>query len=133
MRLHHVQVSCPPGGEADARQFYAGGLGLTEVGKPAALADRGGVWFRSHDSTGSIVAEIHVGIEDPFQPARRAHAALVVNGATELEAAAERLTDAGFEVDWRERHTFDGYERFHTFDAAGNRVEILSPVGGAPR
>jgi hypothetical protein len=23
MRLHHVQVSCPPGGEDAARRFYA--------------------------------------------------------------------------------------------------------------
>ncbi len=37
MRLHHVQVSCPPGGEAAARRFYVGALGMSEVPKPAAL------------------------------------------------------------------------------------------------
>jgi DNA-binding FrmR family transcriptional regulator len=37
VRLHHVQVACPPGGEDDARRFYGEGLGLTEVEKPAAL------------------------------------------------------------------------------------------------
>ena len=31
MRLHHVQVACPPGGEDEARRFYRDGLGMTEV------------------------------------------------------------------------------------------------------
>ena len=44
MRLHHVQVACPPGGEDGARRFYADGLGMTEVEKPEDLRARGG-WF----------------------------------------------------------------------------------------
>jgi catechol 2,3-dioxygenase-like lactoylglutathione lyase family enzyme len=40
VRLHHVQVACPPGGEDDARRFYADGLGLPEVEMPAELARR---------------------------------------------------------------------------------------------
>ena len=81
----------PPGGEDVARRFYADGLGLTEVAKPAELAGRGGAWFRS--PTG---AEIHVGVEDPFTPARKAHPALLVD---DLDAVARRLRDLGFEVD----------------------------------
>ncbi|MGI9019017.1 MAG: GNAT family N-acetyltransferase [Euzebya sp.] len=38
--LHHVQLAIPSGGEALARSFYGGVLGLTEVPKPAALATR---------------------------------------------------------------------------------------------
>ena len=120
--LHHVQVACPPGGEDDARRFYAGALGLTEVEKPAALRGRGGVWFRSYDARGTVDAEVHVGVEDPFAPARKAHPAFVVD---DLEAVATSTSAAGFEVDDRERETFDGYLRFHTHDAAGNRVELL--------
>ncbi|MFC7492693.1 MULTISPECIES: VOC family protein [unclassified Nocardioides] len=120
MRLHHVQVACPRGGEDAARRFYADGLGLAEVPKPADLAGRGGAWFRRDG------VEIHVGVEDPFAPARKAHPALVVDDVATLEAMAERLTGLGFEVDWRERRTFAGYERFHTFDAHGNRVEVLA-------
>ena len=52
MRIHHVQVACPPGGEADARRFWADGLGMTEVPKPAELARRGGCWFRAYDASG---------------------------------------------------------------------------------
>jgi catechol 2,3-dioxygenase-like lactoylglutathione lyase family enzyme len=119
-----VQVSCPPGGEDGARRFYGDALGLTEVEKPAALRDRGGAWFRSYDGPGTVVAEVHVGIEDPFAPARKAHPAFVVD---DLDRVADAVRAAGFEVDERERETFDGYLRFHTRDAAGNRVEVLQP------
>jgi catechol 2,3-dioxygenase-like lactoylglutathione lyase family enzyme len=122
MRLHHVQVACPPGGEDGARRFYGAGLGMTEVEKPADLRARGGAWFRSDDG-----AEIHVGVEDPFVPARKAHPALVLAGPAELEAAGARLTCLGFEVDWSQRDTFPGHVRFHAYDAHGNRVELLSP------
>jgi catechol 2,3-dioxygenase-like lactoylglutathione lyase family enzyme len=127
MRLHHVQVACPPGGEDAARRFYADGLGLIEVAKPDALAGRGGVWFRSYDADGGVVAELHVGVEEPFSPARKAHPAFVLADVAELEAVAARLEALGHEVDLRERHSFPGYQRCHAFDGAGNRVEVLSP------
>lgn len=73
MRLHHIQVACPAGGEDAVRRFYGDGLGLTEVPKPSALAARGGCWFRGYDEDGRTVAEIHVGVEEPFTPARKAH------------------------------------------------------------
>ena len=63
MRLHHVQVACPRGGEDDARRFYGEGLGMTEVEKPDDLKARGGAWFRSFDATGAVSAEVHVGVE----------------------------------------------------------------------
>ena len=123
MRLHHVQVACPPGGEDGARRFYGAGLGMTEAEKPADLRARGGAWFRSDDG-----AEIHVGVEDPFVPARKAHPALLLAGRAELEATGARLTGLGFEVDRSQRDTFPGHVRFHAYDAHGNRVELLSPV-----
>jgi catechol 2,3-dioxygenase-like lactoylglutathione lyase family enzyme len=123
--LHHVQVACPPGGEDESRRFYADGLGLVEVDKPVALRDRGGAWFRGHDDTGAVVAELHVGVEEPFAPARKAHPAFVVD---DLAGVATRLRAVGVEVDERERETFDGYLRFHAFDPHGNRVEVLQPL-----
>lgn len=122
MRLHHVQVACPPGGEDGARRFYADALGMTEVDKPAALAARGGCWFRSYDDHGGVAAELHVGVEDPFAPARKAHPAFVVD---DLDATVDRLRALGFDVDERERDTFPGHLRLHTSDAHGNRVEVL--------
>ena len=67
--LHHVQVTCPPGGEDEDRRFYGELLGLAEVEKPPALAARGGVWFRGEGY------ELHIGVEDPFVAATRAHPA----------------------------------------------------------
>jgi catechol 2,3-dioxygenase-like lactoylglutathione lyase family enzyme len=128
MKLHHVQVACPPGGETEARRFYADGLGMTEVEKPAELAHRGGCWFRAYDAAGAVAAEIHVGVEDPFTAALKAHPALLLDSVGDLEVTGERLAAAGFDVDWTERHSFDGYERFHVFDGAGNRVEVMTPA-----
>jgi catechol 2,3-dioxygenase-like lactoylglutathione lyase family enzyme len=126
MRLHHVQVACPPGGEDGARRFYADGLGLAEVEKPADLRGRGGAWVRDASGGASGGAEIHVGVEDPFAPARKAHPALVVADVAALEAVAARLQGLGFAVDWSERTTFPGHQRFHSRDAHGNRVELLA-------
>ncbi len=125
MKLHHVQVACPPDGEDEARRFYADGLRLSEVDKPPALVARGGCWFRSYAAEGTVTAELHVGVEDPFVPARKAHPALVV---ADLDAVAGRLSDLGYEVDHRQRETFPGHLRFHTFDGHGNRVELLQVI-----
>jgi catechol 2,3-dioxygenase-like lactoylglutathione lyase family enzyme len=129
MRLHHVQVSCPPGGEQAARRFYGEALGLTEVAKPPALAGRGGCWFRSYDGE-VVTAEIHVGVEEPFAAARKAHPALVVDDVESLDLLAERLRAAGHPVDDSERTSFTGHLRFHAADPHGNRVELLAPTGG---
>lgn len=125
-RLHHVQVSCPPGGEDAARAFWSGCLAMTEVDKPEALAGRGGCWFRAYDGSGAVTAEVHVGVEEGMTPARKAHPALVVD---DLDAVAATLRAAGHVVDETERRTFPGFERLHTADPHGNRVELLSPWG----
>jgi catechol 2,3-dioxygenase-like lactoylglutathione lyase family enzyme len=118
MRLHHVQVSCPAGGEQVARRFYGEALGLPEVEKPPVLAARGGCWFRDAG------VEVHVGVEETFAPARKAHPAFLV-GIDEIEPLAVRLTELGYPVTWND-DTFPGYRRFHTADGHGNRVELLA-------
>lgn len=117
----------PRGEESEARRFYSEALGMEEVEKPPALAGRGGCWFRSFDGE-AIAAEIHLGIDEPFRPARKAHPALVCDSIQELEATALRIETAGYELSWTERHTFDGFERFHARDGFGNRVEVLAPA-----
>jgi catechol 2,3-dioxygenase-like lactoylglutathione lyase family enzyme len=129
MRLHHVQVGSPAGGEDDGRRFYRDGLGLAEVEKPAALAGRGGAWFRSEGG-----AEIHLGVEVDHRPLERAHPALAVDSTAELEAVAGRLQSLGYVVDWSQRLNAvtpsGGFERFHTHDPFGNRVEVVHEVTG---
>lgn len=127
MKLHHVQVSMPRGQEDEARRFYGEALGLHEVQKPPSLVGRGGCWFRAFDGE-VVVAEIHLGVDDPFVPAARAHPGLVCTSLGELEATADRITLGGYELSWAERDTFEGYIRFHARDGFGNRVEVMTPV-----
>ncbi|QZY29618.1 VOC family protein [Nocardioides coralli] len=120
MRLHHVQVAIPAGGEGEARRFWVDALGMTEVDKPSELRARGGLWVRGG------AAEVHLGVEEPFQPARKAHPALLLESVAELEDVASRLQQAGFEVDHTQRESFPGHVRVHAFDGHGNRVELLA-------
>jgi len=113
--LDHVQIAGPPGCEDDARGFYAGLLGLEEIPKPEPMRASGGVWFRVGEQ------ELHVGIEEPFAPARKAHPGLRV-APEELDAIAQRIAEAGAPVDWDERHP--GVRRFYTADPFGNRLEV---------
>ncbi|MBV9822881.1 MAG: glyoxalase [Actinobacteria bacterium] len=112
--LDHVQVAIPAGGEDSARAFYGALLGMAEVLKPAALAVRGGCWFAASS------AVLHLGVEEPFSPARKAHPAFLV---AELNALFESLTQAGFDC-VRADHEIPGVVRFHTFDPFGNRIEF---------
>lgn len=120
-----MQVCCPRGGEAEVRRFYAEGLGLTEVDKPAELAGRGGAWFRAYDAEGAVFAELHVGVEEPFAPAGKAHPALLLDSVELLERTAARLERMGYVVDFSEWATFPGHRRVHVRDGHGNRVELL--------
>ena len=101
-------------------------LGLEEVPKPEPLAARGGCWFCAFDEQGMISAEVHLGV-DQSQPPAEAHTAFLLSDHEELEQLAEALDAAGFDVDYTERHSFEGYERFHLRDPFGNRLEMLTP------
>ena len=132
-RLHHVQLAIPKGGEPDARAFFGEVLGLVEIDKPPALAARGGCWFRSPGNpptdggggTATVAGglELHLGVEEPFQPARKAHPGILVE---DLDEVVHRLTEAGYEAEPDE--LFPGYRRVYSFDPFGNRLEFLEPI-----
>jgi catechol 2,3-dioxygenase-like lactoylglutathione lyase family enzyme len=117
--IHHVQVAMPPGQEDAGRAFYAGLLGLTEVPKPDHLAKRGGCWFRGEG------LEIHLGVEDDFRAARKAHPALLVR---DLRMLRHELESAGAEV--VDDQPLEGYERCYAYDPFGNRLELIEPRPG---
>ena len=112
--LDHVQVAIPSGSEDVARSFYGHQLGMTEIPKPPALAVRGGCWFQSG------TAVIHLGVEEPFAPARKAHPAFLTD---DLDGLQQRLSGAGFDC-IRSDNEIPGVVRFHTFDPFGNRIEF---------
>jgi catechol 2,3-dioxygenase-like lactoylglutathione lyase family enzyme len=116
--LDHVQIAAPPGCEAAARGFYGELLGLAEIEKPPALRGRGGVWF----ALGA--GQLHIGVEDAFAPARKAHPALRVD-ESHLRTLAERLEAAGAPVIWN-RELLPHVQRFFTADPFGNRLELLA-------
>jgi catechol 2,3-dioxygenase-like lactoylglutathione lyase family enzyme len=117
--LHHIQLAIPAGSEEACRQFWVQTLGLTELTKPAGLAKRGGCWFGG----GSL--EVHLGVEDDFTPARKAHPGILVSGLADLAA---RLEAAGATVTWDSE--LSGHDRFYSHDPFGNRLEFLSPKQG---
>jgi catechol 2,3-dioxygenase-like lactoylglutathione lyase family enzyme len=115
--LHHVQLAMPPGEEEAAVQFYGGVLGLTQIAKPPELAPRGGVWFRDE------AVEVHLGVEEPFTPARKAHPAFLVRN---LRALRDGIEGAGYRVS--DDVPLEGYDRCHVRDPFGNRLELVEPT-----
>ncbi len=114
--LHHTQLAMPAGEEAVARRFYVGLLGMREVAKPPVLAARGGIWVRAER------LEIHLGVETPFAPARKAHPGILVD---DLDALTNHLTEHGQEV--RPDDNFPEFRRVYCDDPFGNRLEFLQP------
>lgn len=119
LRIDHVQLAMPAGGEAEAEAvaFYEGLLGLAQVPKPEVLAGRGGCWFELGD------VRIHLGVEEPFTPARKAHPALVV---TALRSLVAELEAAG--VPASEAEPLEGVDRVHVADPFGNRIELVEEL-----
>lgn len=116
-RLHHMQLAMPKGKEKEARDFFGGVLGMEEVDKPPVLAARGGAWFRAGD------VELHLGVEDEFRPARKAHPGMLV---TDLDDVVQRLADAGQIVRWDS--DFPGFRRVYARDPFDNRLEFLQLI-----
>lgn len=112
--LDHVQLAVPIGGEERARAFYRDLLGMEEIPKPEVMARRGGFWLRCGTQ------QLHVGVEDRFVPAKKAHAALRVRRFEELVA---RLEQAGVAV--RHDSEIPGVRRAFCEDFHGNRLELV--------
>ncbi|HEY9181529.1 MAG TPA: VOC family protein [Candidatus Baltobacteraceae bacterium] len=110
--IDHVQLAMPPGREDDARAFFCGVLGMTELPKPAELASRGGCWFASG------VVQVHLGVEADFRPARKAHPGL---RCADLRQTLARLRAAGISYE-EDRRT--GMLRAFVDDPFGNRIEL---------
>ncbi|WP_103534943.1 VOC family protein [Streptomyces sp. SM11] len=114
--VDHVQLAAPPGSEDALRAFYADALGMTETPKPPVLAACGGCWFTS----GPV--QLHLGVEEDFRPAKKAHPGLRVTGIVEYAA---RLETHGVDVEWD--GALPGHRRFYAHDPVGNRLEFLEP------
>ena len=112
--IDHVQLAMPRGGEETARRFFRDLLGMREVPKPSELAKRGGCWFASGD------VQIHLGVEDDFRAAKKAHPALRCANYEEL---VMRLRAEGVAAE--DDGSIPGVRRCHVFDPFGNRIELI--------
>jgi len=112
--IQHVQIAIPIGAEDEARAFYIGILGFSEAPKPEHMRARGGCWLQS----GAV--NLHIGAEQDFRPAKKAHPALVVDDLTAYE---KLLRDAGHDV--IADKPVPGFIRFSSFDCFGNRLEFM--------
>ena len=114
--IDHVQLAMPPGPEAEGRAeaFYAGLLGLPRVSKPPELAARGGCWFELGP------AKVHLGVEEDFRPARKAHPALVVSA---LDHLCGLLDASGHPT--RRTEDVPGRPQWYVDDPFGNRIELI--------
>ena len=109
----HVQLAAPGGCEEAARAFYGALLGMKELPKPEAIRGRGGVWFQAGEQ------ELHIGVEEPLAPARRAHPGLLVS---DLDTIRARLVEAGHEPE--DNTAIEGVRRLFVHDPFGNRLEL---------
>lgn len=91
---------------------------MREIPKPEALAGRGGCWFTSGD------AQVHLGVEEDFRPAKKAHPALVVEGLDEILVRCEAAS-----LPSKPDAEIDGRRRLHVFDPFGNRLELIEAKG----
>ncbi|MBM7654584.1 VOC family protein [Neobacillus cucumis] len=113
-KIDHVQLAGPKGCEDSARKFFSGILGLTEVDKPEELKKRGGVWFEFS------TFQLHIGVEEPFSPAKKAHPAFVVDNIEELKSQLKEHSIA-----FAEDGHLPGASRIYVFDPFGNRLEFI--------
>lgn len=113
-RIDHIQLAAPKGAEQEARKFFSDRLGLEEVEKPESLKGRGGVWFRLANQ------QLHIGIEEPFSPATKAHPAFEVENIEELKLHLKQQA-ISFIVDEKLPHA----DRIYLNDPFGNRLEFL--------
>src|SRR5262249_16692175 len=116
MYLSHVNITMPKGGEAQARAFYVGCLGMREIPKPEPLCGRGGVWFEA----GGL--ELHVSVEESRgNPDSHRHIGF---GCGDIDGLRARLEAAGVLIDNGPRVP---WKRFFVHDPFGNRIEIHAP------
>jgi catechol 2,3-dioxygenase-like lactoylglutathione lyase family enzyme len=117
--INHVQLAAPAGCETAAQIFYGHILQMKEIEKPENLKQRGGVWFQCG------LHQIHIGVQENFVPAKKAHPAFEV---THLEALRARLIVEGVQI--TEDVPLEGYVRLFVNDPFGNRIELLQRMEG---
>ncbi len=114
--IDHVQLAAPEGCETEARNFFGGILGWSEIEKPESLKKRGGCWFQCG------IHQLHIGVQNDFVPATKAHPAFHVANIGALRA---HLLQNSVQILDDDARRDEGVERLYLNDPFGNRLEFL--------
>ncbi len=87
---------------------------MQEIPKPRNLQTRGGVWFQCGRH------QLHIGVQEDFQPSRKAHPAFRVQN---LAALRKHLSEKRIKV--IDAEPLPGANRFYIHGFFGNRLEFL--------
>lgn len=113
--LQHVQVTCEPAQLQRTVEFYRDLLGMQPIEDPFHAV---GGWFGAGEQS------LHLRVEEGIWRAKtKAHPAILVDNLAECEHG---LKAAGYSIIPQPK--IEGFERFHTFDPSGNRVEVMQRV-----
>ena len=107
----------PADQEETARSFYIDTLGFREIPKPSELSNNGGLWLES----GSV--RLHLGVEEGFIAAKKAHPCLIVDDLTRI---SDTLKKNGMSV--TEIESIGDMTRFFSPDCFGNRIEFTQEI-----
>lgn len=113
-RIHHVNLTVPPGRSQPIAAFYVDVLGFEPIDRPEN--ERAGAWLTMDDGT-----QLHLSERDGG-PHPDQHFAVMVR---DLSAIRVRLGEAGASFQVAD-DVFNTGGRGFTYDPAGNRVELIA-------
>ncbi|MEY2449340.1 MAG: hypothetical protein QOH79_2816 [Acidimicrobiaceae bacterium] len=113
-KLHHVNITVPPGRSQPIAAFYRDVLGFQGISRPDG--ERAGVWLEMDDGTQLHLSE-REGAPHPDQ-----HFAVMVD---DLSAVRVRLGEVGAAFQTAD-DVFKTGGRGFTYDPAGNRIELIA-------
>ncbi len=87
---------------------------MEELDNPPELKQRGGCWFRCGTQ------QLHIGVEQDFRPAKKAHPALRVKSMIVL-----KTTLNSYKIAFREDTANPAVKRIFVDDPWGNRLELV--------
>jgi catechol 2,3-dioxygenase-like lactoylglutathione lyase family enzyme len=121
MRVQHVSVPMPPGGQEQARRFYGQVFGMREKSPPSSLAAQQLVWFDAGDGG----HEVHVFTDEQMgSKSAEQHLCLQVDSLPDFQS---RLVEHGVAIE--ETTPITNRPRLFVRDPFGNLIEITQVLG----
>jgi catechol 2,3-dioxygenase-like lactoylglutathione lyase family enzyme len=112
--IQHVQITVEPDDLERIFDFYTRLIGMPQIHDEFAPRNKG-FWLGAGDQS------LHVRIEKGIERKKtNAHPAIIVDNLAECKQGLEKEGHPIFP-----QPKLPGYERFHTIDPSGNRIEVM--------